>query len=920
MSRLWATPRYLLLGAVMSAALATAMLGATSARAAFGLSEVSVRSINADGSADTRAGGHPWGSRVEIGFNSAPLASDPSQTYPEGSVRDVVVDLPAGFVGNPEAVPACQPLDLAKISCAAGSQVGVLTLTTRNDGHVAPQYTVPVFNMVPRDGRVAELGFYNLGVPFHIQASVLSGDEYKVRTVVSEISQAVRIERIKVTLWGDPASQIHDPQRGSNYACPFDQDNLFYCANPEFFVFTNGGFSAGVERRWFLSNPTVCGVAPQATVRVRSWQEPERWVSATAADEPITGCDALRFEPSVEARFAGAGPGAPSGLTFDLNVPQSYNPQQLATPPLKTARVTLPEGVAINPAVADGLLGCTDAEVGIGSERPVACPDASKLGGLRITTPLLPQTLEGAVYVGQPLPGNMYRLFLVAESPRYGLSIRIEGRLQLDAVSGRVTAVFDSNPQLPFSNLEMELKTGARAPLTMPERCGTYTTEAELTPWSGPVARPTSSFVLSRNCDGAVAFAPRFEAGTSSALAGTSSPFTLRVGRGDGEQNVSRIDARLPEGLLAKLAGVRLCGDAQAAGGDCPADSRIGTSTVGVGAGANPLYVPQPGKSPTAVYLAGRYKGAPYSLVVAVPAQAGPFDLGTVVVRSAIHVDPLTTQVSVRSDALPQILQGIPVKYRDIRVDIGREDFIVNPTSCEPKSLAATVFSAEGAGAAVSTRFQVAGCERLAFKPKLALSLKGAMKRSGNPALTAVLTQPKGQNANIAGTQVLLPKTMFIDNAHVNSPCTRVQFNAGACPAKSILGTAVAYTPLLDKPLEGPVYFRSNGGERELPDLVADLDGQIHVTLVGFIDSVKVGKEGSRVRTRFQNVPDAPVSRFVLRLKGGKRGLIENSVDLCRVAPKAGVKLVGQNGKASEGTQAIRTSCKGGDKSKKGKG
>jgi hypothetical protein len=358
---------------------------------------------------------------------------------------------------------------------------------------------------------------------------------------------------------------------------------------------------------------------------------------------------------------------------------------------------------------------------------------------------------------------------------------------------------------------------------------------------------------------------------------------------------------------------VEKCGEAAANAGTCPAASEVGSTTVLSGPGAAPL------KVKGHVYLTGPYKGGPYGLSIAVPTkgQAGPFDLGTVVVRAGIYVDPTDAHVTVKSDPLPTIIQGIPLRMRQVNVSIDKPDFTLNPTNCSPKKV---LGGFEALGAPVSNQavnFQATGCGELGFKPSLKLSFKGGTKRSDNPAVTAVLKAPKGQ-ANIAKTTVVLPKSEFIDNAHISNPCTRVQFNEAACPKGSILGTATAFTPLLNEPLTGPVYFRSNGGDRELPDLVVDLNGSIHVTLVGFIDSVPVkGTESSRVRTRFQNVPDAPVSKFTIELKGGKQGLLVNSANLCAKQRRAKLALTAQNGLAQNSEPVIKTSCK---KSKKHKG
>jgi hypothetical protein len=392
---------------------------------------------------------------------------------------------------------------------------------------------------------------------------------------------------------------------------------------------------------------------------------------------------------------------------------------------------------------------------------------------------------------------------------------------------------------------------------------------------------------------------------------GSFSPFTFTLTRQDGEANPRTIELHLPQGLLAKLGGVPLCPEAEAATGACPAASKIGSVAAATGVGGAPLWIPQPGKPGTAVYLAGPYKGAPYSVVAVVPAQAGPFDLGTVVNRSAIHVDPETALASVTTDPLPQILEGVPVSYRTLNVTVDRPEFTLNPTGCEAKQISANITAANGASAEPKVPFQATNCAKLPYSPQLKLRFKGSTKRTGNPAISATLTQKPGQ-ANTKAAVVLLPEGEFIDNAHINNPCTRVQFNAGACPKSSILGHVKATSPLLSQPLSGPVYFRSNGGARELPDIVADLNGQIHITLVGFIDSKKTGPETSRVRTRFLGVPDAPVTNFQISFFGGKKGLIENSVDICRHKRRASFEFRAQNGKKSVSNPFIATSCGGG--------
>ena len=437
-----------------------------------------------------------------------------------------------------------------------------------------------------------------------------------------------------------------------------------------------------------------------------------------------------------------------------------------------------------------------------------------------------------------------------------------------------------------------------------PSACGSYKTTYQLTSWSGKVVPGSSAVTIDRNCDRVNQFTPGFSAGTTDPVGGGYSPFKMRISREDGQQNIAAIGVTMPEGLSAKLAGVPLCPDAQAATGDCPAASQIGTTTVASGVGTNPVFVPQPGKAPTALYLAGPYKGAPYSLIAKVPAQAGPFDLGVVAVRSAIRVNPTNAQVTVNSDPLPQILQGVPVRYRDIRVEVDRPQFTINPTDCSQMAVQGNIASDRGTTATPSARFRATDCAKLQFAPKLAISLKGGTKRNQFPALRAVLTTPKGANANIARASVALPTSLFLEQGHIRTVCTRVQFAAENCPKASIYGKARAFTPLLDEPLEGPVYMRSSNNP--LPDLVADLDGAIDIEVAGRIDSIK----GGGIRNTFSAVPDAPVSKFILEMQGGKKSLLVNSRNLCAAGTgRATVKLDAQNGKFHDFRPLLKTPC-----------
>jgi hypothetical protein len=821
---------------------------------------------------------------------------------PYALTRDISVVLPPGLIGNPRNAPRCTIVQFGETpeesECPQDAQVGVSEVSL--GGNQVGSFFEPVYNMEPPGGDfIARLGFYAALFPSFINIRLDPTDYSLVATLEGEPSAAGLISA-STTLWGVPAASGHKFQR----------------LTPEEGLkneFPAGGREANVPEAPFLSNPTDCSTERQVSVTATSYQLPDAPSTRTAPFPQIIGCGKLKFEPKFTAIPTNPEAAAPTGLDADLTVPQDETAQGRATSTLKSAVVSLPEGMTVNAAAGDGLQGCSAEQVGFETPRPSACPDASKIGSAEIEAPALEHTLEGSVYQRTPEAGKLFRFWLVTDE--LGVHLKLPAEIQTNPLTGQLTTVFDGvpslggNPPVPFSSLKLHIFGGPRAPLATPAGCGTYQTHYDFAPWSGtPDVIGDTAMQITSGC-GKGGFAPGLSAGSTDSSAGAFSAFGMTLTRSDGEANPRTLAVHLPQGLLAKLGGVPLCPEADAATGNCPAASQVGSVTASAGVGGAPLWIPQPGKSPTAVYLAGPYKGAPYSILAKVPAQAGPFDLGTVVNRAAIDVDPNTALATVTTDPLPQLLEGVPVLYRTIHVDIDRDNFTLNPTSCARKEIRAMVTAANGAVAEPSAGFQATNCAKLGYSPKLKLSLKGSTKRSGNPAVRAVLTQPANQ-ANTAGATVVLPASEFIDQGHINNPCTRVQFNEGACPKDSILGTARVTTPLLDQPLEGPVYFRSNGGERELPDIVADLRGPIHIILVGFVDSVqKKGTEVSRVRTRFKNVPDAPVSKFVMSLFGGKRGLIENSRDLCAAKRRAKIVLEGQNGRIQRSDPALKTRC-----------
>jgi hypothetical protein len=890
----------------------------------------SFSALNADGTSDMLAGSHPGS--LTLHFD---LKTNAAGETEGGTFRNAVVKLPPGMVGNPQAVPACSQQAFESETCASSSQVGVLRVNTVGSGG----FVGPVYNLAPPPATAAEMGFKALGFFSRQYASVRADEGYRLG--ISAINAPLPVASVTETIWGFPSDSDHDSERG---------EKAF-----------NGGPPVASEAapNAYLSLPTSCAAPLSATIEVDTLEDPGNYTAEVVqsldgggSPQPLTGCDSVPFSPTVLTTLSSGQSESSAGLNFQLQLPNHGLLSPLGineTEPSKTG-VTLPAGVTVNPSAAGGIVGCTLAQYrAADGEAGVGCPEASKLGTLVARTPLLEEAIEGSVFLAAPHDNpfdSLLALYIVAKAPERGVLVKQAGLVEADPTTGQLTTTFDNLPPLPYSSFELGLREGPRAPLITPQACGEYNTVAKLYPFSAPgspVERAVPFKITAGAGGGACAATeaqqpnrPSFEAGTAAPVAAAFSPFVFRVGRQDGDQRFSSVQATLPVGLLGKLAGIPYCSDAaiavaasrtQEGGGSaeiaspsCPATSQVGTVNVSAGAGSQP-YVVQ-GK----VYLAGPYKGAPLSLEIVTPAIAGPFDLGSVAVRTALYVNEVTAQIHAVSDPLPTILHGIPLDLRAISLRMDRPEFTLNPTNCSAKSVTGSVTSLVGQSRSVSDPFGVGGCSGLAFEPTLKLSFAGQTKRTGYPALKAVLTQPKGQNANLAGASVILPKGMLIANAHINNPCTRVQFNstpvAGeGCPPKSVLGTAKVWSPLLGTPEQGNVYFRSNGGERQLPDLVVALRGQIPLQLVGFIDSVgKKGAEVRRVRGRFQNLPDAPVSRFELKLAGGKKGLLQNSENLCKVSDRATFALTGQNGKTHDTEPKVQVSCgKAGKKKGAGK-
>ena len=873
------------------------------------------------------AGGHPYAAGAEFSFTDHETVEKSGFGFtrtPNALVRTVETDIPPGFTGNPQAPPEHCPsvADVihtpGQTTCPAGSVVGGITLHTS----IQTFEDVPIYSLKPEEGAPAEFAFglAENNLVFALVPELRAENGYAVTLLSAPIVKSPEVFGAEAILCGF----------GGKLGVKITGESKFNgCKKSQ---------EGGANPIPFLTNPTRCEGGPPITrIAADTWEEPGTFIEAKDPAEPVEGCENLPFEPEIEAKPTTNRADSPTGLEFNLHIPQNEDPEGVATAHLRKTVVTLPEGLVVNPSGANGLGACTEAQLGMANgvpdDDPVQCPDASKIGSVTVTTPLLDHTLPGSLYVAMPHQnpfGSLIALYLTVESPKDGVTIKLAGKTEANPTTGQLTTSFDQNPQAPVEDVQLKVRSGAGAPLRTPTSCAKYTVASSLTPWSAPQSGPPASakdtWQISRGpsggaCASSQPNSPSFEAGSASAIAAIHSPFLVKLRREDGTQRFSQLTVSPPPGVLAKLAGTSRCSDAALAGAQaksgreeqsspsCPASSELGSVIAAAGAG------PAPFQASGRAYLAGPYKGAPLSIAILTPAVAGPFDLGVVVVRAAVYVNPTTAQVTVKSDPLPQILEGIPLDIRAANVAIDRPNFVLNPTSCDPMAVNGQLLSTLGNAAALSNRFQLAECGRLAFKPKLKLRLKGKTNRGAYQGLKATLTAKPGE-ANIASASVTLPRSAFVAQEHINTVCTRVQFAADACPKGSIYGKAKAITPLLEDPLSGPVYLRSS--DNELPDLVIALKGPDHlpieVELAGRVDSVK-----GALRNTFELVPDAPVSKFTLEMFGGRKGLIVNSRNLCAKAQRASIEMTAQNGKVFSATPVTANECRKGRKARKGK-
>jgi hypothetical protein len=910
------------------------------AKVTFGVERFSTVAEEEAGGEAVRAGSHPFQLTTTIQLNAGQVVqgSVRKNSFVEqpAQPRNLKFTLPAGFVGNATAVPKCALADFYDGSrfltnqCPDGTAIGVGAVTIVENTNVGfTRLAVPLFNLEPGSGEPARLGLTAGGAPVVIDTEVDPDNKYRIIGSVRNASQLAEVLSSTVTIWGTPGDPRHNASRG--WICAYQFEDFGPCQNP-----------SGINETPFLSLSRNCATPPESATEVEPWGAPLGTVvdTATFSSSLLVACNQVPFKPTISSAPTNKKVGAPSGLDFELKMPGDglLVKNQITEGQAKKIEVTLPEGMTVNPSQAEGLAACSPSQFAqekAASAPGAGCPEASKVGSVLVKTPLIEEEAKGSVYVAKPYDnpfGSLLALYLVAKIPERGILVKQAGRIELNPVTGQLVSTFDNLPQLPFDTFNLHFFEGNRAPLVMPSQCGSYDISAKFTPWMAAdpdnptpseIVTKTSSFTIDQGCpSGTPPFSPGFVAGTVNNAAGSYSPFNLRLTRNDDEQEFSRFSVKLPKGVIGKLAGIPFCSDAAIAAAEartgpnggqeeldspsCPAASQIGRTSVGAGVGPELTYAP--GK----IYMAGPYKGAKLSIAAISTAKVGPFDLGNVVIRQALRINPETAEVTSdgsSSNPIPHILKGVVVHARDIRVYIDRKDFVLNPTSCEKMTAAGTVVSAGGQSANVTSPFQAADCAGLGLKPKLSIQLLGGTKRTATPRLKAVLTARKG-DANIGRAQVTLPKSEFLEQAHIRTVCTRVQFNAGGgngekCPKGSVYGKAKATSPLLDEALKGKVYLRSSN--HELPDLVAALHSpKVDINLVGRIDSV-----GGGIRTTFEGVPDAPVTKFTLEMQGGQKGLIVNSVNICKAKHRAIAKLTGQNGRRYEFNPVVKAKCGG---------
>ena len=879
----------------------------------FGFADADAWFSNADGTIDTQAGSHPYAASFSFDLNNAFKENSFPKAQPAGhEVRNLSFNLPPGLIGDPYAVPMCTQAQFNAEKCPYNSQVGVIfteapgTITTGAGGN-----PLPVYNLVPPAGEPAEFGFLIVGYATRIDAEVRSGGDYGIASQTNNIGQQSVLSAV-LTLWGEPGDASHS-------------------------VWHEGG-AVNVGERPFLTLPTSCAGPQTFSLSANAWEDPTdlartSFLTHDNRDEAVgfDGCERLSFGPTIATAPDTSNADTPTGLTVDVKPPLGgmFSPNGLGTADIKETTVTLPAGMVINPGQAAGLAACQESESGLGTENAPSCPLASKVGTDEITLPVLKNNLKGDVYVLQSEPPHL-KLLIAASGE--GVNVKLVGHVNLDPTTGQLTTTVSSGipafpniPQAPVSDFKLSFSGGAQAALDTPTTCGTYTTQTAFTSWGSPFVAetfPTSSFQVSSGTDGAACpssplpFSPTMIAGSTTDQAGGFTDFSLLLQRADDQQRIGGLQFKTPEGLLGMISKVPLCGEPQASQGKCPAASQIGHTVVASGPGPYSLVIPQPGEPSAPIYLTGSYERAPYGLSIVVPVVVGPFTLDTQIVRARIEVDPLTSQLTVTTDPLPQVVDGVPTDLRTINAVIDRPGFMFNPTSCAPMSFSGTAFSAQGATAPISSHFQMGSCRSLLFKPNFKVSTSGKTSRKNGASLDAKIVYPRGplganqasSQSNLKSVKVDLPKQLPSRLTTLQKACTSQVFEANPanCPADSRVGIASAITPVLPVELTGPAYFVSYGGAK-FPELVFILQGygvaiQVH-------GETFINKAGITSST-FHQVPDVPIYQFDLKLPQGPFSALAANGNFCKTKLKMPTSFTAQDGAVIHQTTPINvTGC-----------
>lgn len=809
------------------------LVWAAPASAEFGLSQFDVQysaedatpGIPSDDPAETQAGAHPFAMTTSFELNY--VETNPGEYLPDERIKDLIIEQIPGLSGDATTIPECPTQDFlapdgnGNTMCENSTVVGIAAISLFFPPPMM-YVNVPIVNMPPPPGVAVRIGFKVANVPQIVDITVKPGGDYNIIATSDRISQVLAAFGGAIQLWGVPADSAHDPLRGT---CISDSPNQFVFGEINFTASATGeSCPAGVEPTPLLNLPGSCTGPAETKYKANPWVDPNRWVEGStlthdSASPPnpqgFTGCGKLDFEPAMEAKPSADSAETGTGLSVDVSFDDEglKNPDGLVESQAKKVEVALPKGVTVNPSIGEGLGFCTPADLEretLSSKPGDGCPNASKIGSLDLESPLVDEQIAGDVFLAQqddpatttagaenPFD-SLIALYLVLRNTTLGINVKLPMKVEPDPRTGQLVATVDGIPQLPFSSFSFRLREGQRAALVTPPVCGRHTTVAKFYPWSDPGSPRTisSSFEIVEGIGGSPcpsggvpSFAPDFEAGSLNNNAKSFSPFTMRLTRRDGEQDMTKFGAILPRGVLGKIAGVAKCpGEAVAtarsksgrdelASPSCPSNSEIGRTLAGAGVGSALTYVP--GR----IYLSGPYKGAPLSVIAITPAVAGPFDAGTVAVQIGLTLNAETAEVEVlgdSSDPIPHILKGIPLKLRDLRIAIDRDSFTLNPTSCDESSARGSLFgagvdlfgSADDAPAQLATRYQAANCLNLPFKPQLQINLTGGSKRGDHPALRAVLNA-RPQDANIGAATVTLPRSAFLEQSHIRTICTR---------------------------------------------------------------------------------------------------------------------------------------------------